>query len=89
MMMCYKIQSVFCLRKIMVAIGALALANGLMACHTVKPYQKEHLLNPLMDDKGLGPLNSTFANAALNSKDFLASGSAQASASSSCPTCGG
>lgn len=69
----------------------LPLVLGLICagCQTIKPYQKEHLLNPLMDDKGLSGLSSPFAGAALTAKDFLASGSPQASASTSCPTCGG
>ena len=59
------------------------------SCQSIKPYQKELLLNPTMDDKGIATVASPFAASALVGRDFLASGSPSGSASSSCPTCGG
>ena len=59
------------------------------SCQSIKPYQKELLLNPTMDEKGISTVASPFAASALVGRDFLASGSPSGSASSSCPTCGG
>lgn len=61
---------------------------GLAGCQTVKPYEKEYLLSPLMDDAGVAPLKSTMAGTAAASFEKLAGGSGGNSATS-CPTCGG
>jgi hypothetical protein len=59
------------------------------ACSSIKPYEKEYLLDPLMSDEQLSHLNSSFFRAATAEQEHLSSGAAGTSGGSSCPTCGG
>ena len=71
------------------AVGMFAVTlAALGGCTTLKPWEKEHLLHPLMDDASLQSLNSPFRTAAAAKFEKLAgvSGSSQGGA---CPTCGG
>ena len=58
------------------------------ACSTIKPYEKEYLLNPLMDDQVSTALTPSMPSVATGSFEKFASG-ANGGAGSSCPTCGG
>ena len=58
------------------------------ACSTIKPYEKEYLLNPLMDDQVSTSLTPIMPSAATTSFEKFATG-ANGGAGSSCPTCGG
>jgi hypothetical protein len=58
------------------------------ACSTIKPYEKEYLLNPLMDDQVSTALTPSMPSAATTKFEKFASG-ANGGAGSSCPTCGG
>jgi len=57
-------------------------------CKTVKPYEKEYLLNPLMDDAGVSSLKPEMANSTTGQFEKL-SGSGGGGSATSCPTCGG
>jgi hypothetical protein len=61
---------------------------GLAACETVKPYQKEYLLNPLMSDETLSSLTSDFTAATYKEFERLAKGTPGGGNATSCPTCG-
>jgi hypothetical protein len=66
-------------------LAAAALASG---CETIKPYEKEYLLSPIMDDAGVSRLQAPLMSQAQSSHERLAAG-AGSSGGSSCPTCGG
>lgn len=73
---------------------AYILAISLMGlpfsgCETIKPYEKEYLLNPLMDDTFVSSLTPEFALSSTARYEKLASGAQGAVGSTSCPTCGG
>jgi hypothetical protein len=70
-----------------IALAALA-ALALMGCETIKPYEKEYLLCPLMDDDGVTHLTPAFMGAVNASYEKLSAG-AQNSGGTACPTCGG
>ena len=66
---------------------AFALVTG--GCETVKPYEKEYLLDDLMSDQTVSNLQSNIMNAASARYEKLALGNSGGGAGSSCPTCGG
>ena len=74
--------------KILTAIflGSLLVLSG--ACKTIKPYEKEYLLNPLMDDQVSTSLTPIMPSAGTTSFEKFATG-LSGGAGSSCPTCGG
>lgn len=57
-------------------------------CTPLKPYEKEFLLDPTMDDKAAAALAPDTMNAASGNFEKLASG-ASGGGATSCPTCGG
>jgi hypothetical protein len=62
---------------------------ALGACATIKPYEKEYLLHPLMDDSQIGSLTSDVMGVSCSTFEKLAAGAPGSSGASSCPTCGG
>jgi hypothetical protein len=70
--------------------SALLLALGalLAGCETIKPYEKELLLDPLMSDERALGLSASFMSSAAARFEKLAGG-AGGTAGTSCPTCGG
>lgn len=68
--------------------GLMAVAAGLAGCRTLKPYEKEHLLKPAMDDARLPSLEPVYARATAAQFEKLAAGVAGGGGGSSCPTCG-
>jgi len=74
-------------RMIVSALIAIA-TTALEACRTLRPYEKEHLLKPAMDDARIGSLEPAYAKAAAAQFEKLAAGTAQGGGGSSCPTCG-
>ncbi len=73
----------------MTVTGLIAAATmALEACRTLRPYEKEHLLKPAMDDARIGALEPAFAKASAAQFEKLAAGTAQGGGGSSCPTCG-
>ena len=73
----------------MIVTGLLAMATmALEACRTLRPYEKEHLLKPSMDDARIGSLEPVYAKSTAAQFEKLAAGTAQGGGGSSCPTCG-
>lgn len=61
----------------------------LAGCATIKPYEKEYLLHPFMDDAALAPLTFDFSQKNCGRYERLSSLGGTASGGTSCPTCGG
>ena len=77
------------MRKFQLLFTAAAGALFLLGCKTIKPYEKEYLLSPLMDDGPVARLAPKYAYSLLGDFEKLAAGSSGGAASTSCPTCGG
>ena len=69
-------------------MGIFIFSQLLLGCSTIKPYEKQHLLHPLMDDGKVARLSSDFANSTAGAQQRKLNGGGSVS-SSSCPTCGG
>ncbi len=69
-------------------ICLLMIVVALAACETIKPYEKEFLLSPIMDDAGVSALTPSMMSSASAGFEKLAQGAA-GTGGSSCPTCGG
>ncbi len=63
------------------------LSFGLVNCAAIKPYEKEYLLNPLMDDQTITKLEGGYTTKTRPRERLAAAG--VNSGSTSCPTCGG
>lgn len=72
--------------KALLFIGVVLGATT--ACKTIKPYEKEFLLNPLMDDKRTTDLTPIMPSAGTSNYEKFATGIG-GGAGTSCPTCGG
>ena len=68
-----------------IVLGAVSLTS----CKSIKPYEKEYLLSPLMDDGALSSFDSEFKVGALARYERVSSGAPSAGGATSCPTCGG
>jgi hypothetical protein len=66
----------------------LVATSMLGGCASIKPYEKEYLLNPLMEDKAVAELQPTLMPAASANFEKLAVG-ANSATGTACPTCGG
>lgn len=66
----------------LIALSVLSL-NG---CRAIKPYEKEYLVHPTMDDASVERLKGPFGQSKRTKERLSASG---AQTSTSCPTCGG
>lgn len=73
------------LKIVFLIVGAAAFSS---ACTTIKPYEKEYLLHPLMDDARTADLTPTMPSAGTSTHEKFATG-VGGGAGSSCPTCGG
>lgn len=56
-------------------------------CAAIKPYEKEYLLHPLMDDASVARLEGSYVSKTKPLERLAAAGAG--SGSTSCPTCGG
>jgi hypothetical protein len=72
--------------KSVLFLACIAALTG--ACTTIKPYEKEYLLNPLMDDGRTADLTPAMPSVGTSTHEKFATG-AGGGAGSSCPTCGG
>ena len=73
----------------LVLTGSMAFAAfGIQACRSLRPYEKEHLLKPAMDDSRIEGLEPNYAKAAAAQFERMGSGANQGGGGSSCPTCG-
>ena len=75
-------------RVLIYFIGLVLFIAILNSCIHVKPYQKEYLVHPLMDDVYLGNMDSDFKEN-IRSKNEKLGTTTLSSSSTSCPTCGG
>ncbi len=64
------------------------LLISLASCQTLKPYEKEYLLHPTMDDAVTGKLTPNYAIKVGGSNENLSQGGGGGQGSA-CPTCGG
>lgn len=60
---------------------------GISSCRSIKPYEKEYLLNPTMDDARVETLSGPYGKSMRPYEKLAAS--AGGGGSTSCPTCGG
>ncbi len=70
--------------KLIVVMASVVAATA--GCRAIKPYEKEYLVHPLMDDASVERLKGPFGQSK-RSKEKLSSLGSQSS--TSCPTCGG
>ena len=70
-----------------VSAGVFSLLTLATSCRTIKPYEKEYLLHPTMDDARVERLSAPYGKS-IRPNERLASAAGGAS-SYSCPTCGG
>jgi hypothetical protein len=68
----------------LVIFGVLA---NISSCRAIKPYEKEYLLNPVMDEARVERLSGPYGKS-MRPNERLASGMG-GSGSTACPTCGG
>ncbi len=66
----------------------ITAALSISGCKTLKPYEKEYLLHPLMDEASLTQLQEEMPGVARSRYERLSSASG-GSGATSCPTCGG
>ena len=71
------------------ALAAAALIAACAACSTLKPYEKEYLLNPAMDDDAVQALSSPLAISASATHEKLGQQGGAGAGATACPTCGG
>jgi hypothetical protein len=70
-----------------VAILFCILMLSCVGCRAIKPYEKEYLVHPIMDEARVERLSAPYAKSVRpNERLATASGGG---ASTSCPTCGG
>ena len=67
-----------------VVIGVVILTG----CRVIKPYEKEYLLHPIMDDARVERLSAPYGKS-VRPNERLATAAGGGGASTSCPTCGG
>lgn len=77
----------FLLGFLLVVVAGWLFA-GLTSCRSLRPYEKEHLLKPAMDDGRISALEPTFAKSTVAQFEKLGSGAGSGGGGSSCPTCG-
>lgn len=70
-------------------LGVLILLGFATSCRTIKPYEKEYLLSPLMDNGAFSPVALNYSSNVVSRVEKLSESSASSSSGSSCPTCGG
>jgi hypothetical protein len=66
----------------------LVAAQIATSCASIKPYQKEYLLSPVMDDASIQTLQPNYAKSNNSLVERLATG-VSGGGGTSCPTCGG
>jgi hypothetical protein len=75
--------------KCLLLIVSVLMLSGLSSCKTIKPYEKEYLLSPLMDEATFSPIGFDYSSRVVAKVEKLSQGSASSAGGSSCPTCGG
>lgn len=67
----------------------ILLATGLAGCEAIRPYEKEFLLHPLMDDAVTARLKSPLMATGAGRHERFAQGGGASAEGKACPTCGG
>ncbi len=70
-------------------IFALIFFMAFFGCKTIKPYEKEYLLSPIMDDESVGKLAVGLHSSGFGEFERISVGASASAAGTSCPTCGG
>jgi len=65
----------------------LMLLSAASSCRVIKPYEKEYLLHPIMDDARVERLSAPYGKSRRPLERLAGAGGS--SGSTSCPTCGG
>lgn len=65
----------------------VVMQYGLVSCAAIKPYEKEYLIHPLMEDDTIARLEGIYTTKTKPLERLASSGAG--AASTSCPTCGG
>lgn len=65
----------------------LVLLPMIGSCAVLKPYEKEYLVHPLMDDASVTKLEGGYVTRTRPNERLAAAGAS--SGATSCPTCGG
>lgn len=69
--------------------GMLLMVLALLSsCRAIKPYEKEYLVHPIMDEGRVARLSAPYGQS-VRPKERLGLAGAASGASTSCPTCGG
>ena len=58
-----------------------------LSCTVIRPYEKEYLLNPLMDDQSVARLEGPYISKTRPLERLAAAGAS--TGATACPTCGG
>lgn len=77
----------FLKQSLLLAVGLTLSGVGFNSCRTLRPYEKEYLLHPTMDDSRVESLSGPYGKTRRPSERLAASGGG--GGSSACPTCGG
>jgi hypothetical protein len=77
----------FLKQSLLLAMVLTVSGLGLNSCRTIRPYEKEYLLHPTMDDSRVESLSGPYGKTRRPSERLAASGGG--GGSSACPTCGG
>lgn len=73
--------------RFLVSSGLVCVALFSSGCRTIRPFEKEYLLHPTMDDARVESLSGSYGKTMRPSERLAASGGG--GGSSACPTCGG
>lgn len=65
----------------------LVASSGVISCAAIKPYEKEYLIHPLMEDQSVAKLEGSYVTKTKPMERLAAAGAG--AGSTSCPTCGG
>ena len=82
-----KFNERFLLQSALLVLGVALSGLGLNSCRSIRPYEKEYLLHPTMDDSRVESLSAPYGKTRRPSERLAASGGG--GGSSACPTCGG
>lgn len=82
-----KIMSIYLLNIFFMGVATFTLA-GFTSCRSIKPYEKEYLVHPIMDDASVERLSAPYGKT-VRPNERLANAAGGSSSSTSCPTCGG
>ena len=77
-----------CVVAVVTIIGLFVAGFSTASCRVIKPYEKEYLVHPIMDDARVERLSAPYGKS-VRPNERLATAGAGGGSSTSCPTCGG